>query len=138
ARLFLRHHPSYTGSMNYLEWLYRVSEEDTDRFEPAVINLAIVARAGVPVPAGFIVSKKLVADYFATPTLKNSFQKLFKGVSTARPALFAGVAKEARSLILKKTLSSESRDLLKAYLAELQTRLLHSKNSSLPLLLTGM
>jgi pyruvate,water dikinase len=133
--LFLRNSASYTRCMSTCQWLHQIETGQEATWGTEATTLAVVARQGVPVLPGFVVSREAVFSFYLQPGLRGEIQKICKGLSIKKPEHFAGAAREVREVILKASLPVELRKTVAAYLEEMEDQLLHAKGKGLPLTL---
>jgi phosphoenolpyruvate synthase/pyruvate phosphate dikinase len=121
--------------MTSCQWLHQVETGQEATWGTEATALAAVARTGVPVLPGFVVSRESVFTFYLQPQVRSSIIKACKGLSVKKPEHFAGAAREVRDIILKTSLQTELRKSLGAYLEEMEDQLLHQKGKGLPLTL---
>lgn len=119
--------------MTACQWLYQLDSGQEATWGTEATALAAVARTGVPVLPGFVLSREAVFAYFMQPDMRAGIMRAAKPLSVRKPELFAGAAKEIRRLLMATPLPKDIRKTLGSYLEELEDQVLLVKGKGLPL-----
>jgi pyruvate,water dikinase len=113
------------------EWLHEVEPEPSILWGDLAVALGKVARTGVPVLPGFVLSAAAVQAFYLQPALKQAVEKAMAAHNSSKPQLLAGVTKDIRTAIAKAPIPKEWQSSLKPLFDELEHHLLLKKGSGL-------